>query len=86
MTTTAERLSRRNLLKSAAAGTGAMALASCAPDYYDGPDVSVARVHESAPTTRTTIEWLIARPTRSPMGPQDLVLPMEPATSVTDSA
>mgnify|MGYP001050255200 CR=1 FL=1 len=31
MSTTADRLSRRNLLKGAAAGTGALALASCAP-------------------------------------------------------
>jgi hypothetical protein len=84
MSTTADRLSRRNLLKGAAAGTGALALASCAPDYFDGPGVRAVRVERVPVDDPDAVEWINARPSRIPMGPQDLVLPMKLTTSVTE--
>jgi len=84
MTTTADRLSRRSLLKGAAVGAGAAALASCAPDYYDGPGVRAVRVEHVPTNDPDAVEWASAMPSRIPMGPQDLVLPMKLTATVTE--
>lgn len=78
MTITENRVSRRSMLKGAAVtGAGAIALAACAPDYYDGPGVIAVKVGHVPADDPDSNAWNSALPSKIALGPQDLVLPMK---------
>jgi hypothetical protein len=82
--TTDQRISRRNVLKGAAAGAGTIALAGCGADSYDGPGLSVARVQKVPTDDPDHHAWRAASETTIDLGPQDVALPQQltPAVAV----
>lgn len=83
MTVTDQRISRRNILKGAAAGAGTIALVGCGPDSYDGPGVYAARVHKVPTDDPDHSAWRFAPETTIELGPQDMVLPQKLTPFVT---
>ena len=75
--TTDQRISRRNVLKGAAAGAGTIALAGCAADNYDGPGVFVARVQKVPIDDPDDDAWQAASEKMIALGPQDVALPQQ---------
>jgi hypothetical protein len=84
MTMTDQRHSRRSILKGAAAGAGAMAIAGCGTDYYDGPGVIAVEVDDVPADDPGSTTWNRALPSRIALGPQDMVLPMKLTPMVTE--
>ena len=81
--TTDHRISRRSVLKGAAAGAGTIALGGCAPDDYDGPGVFVARVQEVPGDDPDGEAWRAASEETIELGPQDMALPQQLTPAVT---
>jgi hypothetical protein len=81
--TTDQRISRRNVIKGAAAGAGTIALAGCAADSYDGPGVSVGRVHKVPTDDPDDHAWQAASEQTIELGPQDIAFPQQLTPAVT---
>lgn len=84
MSPTVQSISRRSILKGAAATAGVTALAACAPDSFDGSGIQaqrVGRVPDADPNHHT---WGVAPATTIALGPQDLVLPQKLAPTITE--
>jgi hypothetical protein len=82
MNATDQRISRRNVLKGAAAGAGTIALVSCGADTYDGPGVYAARVSRVPSDDPDHYAWRSAPERTIELGPQDLVTPSKLEPSV----
>lgn len=82
MSATDQRLSRRSVIKGAAVGTGAVALAACAPDHLIAGDLNAARVRSVPELDPDDRRWELARELQVDLGPQNVVLPMTATPSV----
>lgn len=82
MSTAELGISRRSILKGAAAGAGTMALAACAPDSYDGAGVYAARVASVPDDDPDHDTWRTAPEQTVELGPQDMVRPQKLTPSV----
>lgn len=76
------RTSRRTVLKGAAVGAGAAALASCSAGSYGGRGVLSRRVSE-VPLDPTDATWADTEYTDVVLGPQNAALPQRLAPAVT---
>lgn len=83
MSATDQRISRRNVLKGAAAGAGTIALAACATDSYDGQGVFVARVPRVPTDDPDDPTWRAAPEKTIELGPQDIALPQQLTPAIT---
>lgn len=83
MSATDQYISRRNILKGAAAGAGTIALAACAPDPYDGPGLYVQHVAKLPDDDPDHSAWHTAPEKTIELGPQDMVLPQKLTPAVT---
>lgn len=84
MSTIANRLTRRNVLKGAVLGAGSAALAGCAPDSDDRDDVYVTRVASVPLDDPDHHAWRFATEKVILLGPQDMVLPQQLAPSISN--
>lgn len=78
------RFGRRRLLTSAAAGAaGAVALAGCADDDWDGIGIFAPRVMRVRADDPLHSSWRVGSPFTVALGPQDMALPQKLTPTIT---
>lgn len=75
-------ISRRGLL-AGAAGAGALAMAGCADDAFDGMGIHAARVSQVRADDPDDPSWTAGPVRRVDLGPQDMALPNKLSPSIT---
>ncbi len=83
MNTSDQTLSRRHLVKGAAAGAGSLALAGCAIDHAFSGDLNAARVRRVPDDDADHSRWTRTSELVVELGPQDMALPLRLDPAVT---